>query len=186
MDTINQSSPNQSSSLPPLVEGGKTLFLIRHAKSSWDNFALTDFDRPLNDRGKNDAPEMAKRLIDKKINIDAFISSPAKRAKKTAKLFMKEFGRKKKEIILIPELYEASVEAFYQTILAVDNRFNSIAVFSHNPGITSFANGLTEDTQFDNMPTCSVFAVRSNIKSWRDFRDAKKEFWFFDYPKKIN
>ena len=77
---------NQSSLLPPLGDGGKTLLLIRHAKSSWDNFALTDFDRPLNDRGKNDAPEMAKRLIDKKINIDAFISSPAKRAKKTAKL----------------------------------------------------------------------------------------------------
>ena len=61
----------------------KTLYIIRHAKSSWGDFSLPDFERPLNERGKKDAPEMAKRLLDKKINIDAFVSSPAKRAKST-------------------------------------------------------------------------------------------------------
>ena len=97
---------SQSSSLPPLGDGGrgsKILFLVRHAKSSWDNEALPDFERPLNERGKKDAPKMATRLKDKNIIINAFISSPAKRAKKTAELFIKEFGGNKEEIILIPD-----------------------------------------------------------------------------------
>ena len=70
----------------------KTLLLIRHAKSSWDNLQLSDFERPLNDRGKNDAPLMAKRVKERKIKIERFISSPAKRAKKTAAIFMDEYG----------------------------------------------------------------------------------------------
>ena len=73
----------------------KCLLLVRHAKSSWDDFSIKDFDRPLNDRGKKDAPMMAKRLIKKEINIDAFISSPAKRARKTAEAFLKEYDEKK-------------------------------------------------------------------------------------------
>jgi phosphohistidine phosphatase len=164
----------------------KTLILVRHAKSSWDDPTLPDFDRPLNDRGKKDAPKMAKRLADKKINIDAFISSPAKRAKKTAELFIKEFDRDENEIILFPSLYHADVNDFYEAISVVDDKFKSIAVFSHNPGITSFANKLVEKAQLDNMPTSSVFAVKADIKNWSDFKDAKKEFWFFDYPKKDN
>ncbi len=159
---------------------------MRHAKSSWDDPTLPDFDRPLNDRGKKDAPKMAKRLADKKINIDAFISSPAKRAKKTAELFIKEFDRDENEIILFPSLYHADVNDFYEAISVVDDKFKSIAVFSHNPGITSFANKLVEKAQLDNMPTSSVFAVKADIKNWSDFKDAKKEFWFFDYPKKDN
>ena len=162
----------------------KTLILIRHGKSSWDDSTLPDFDRPLNDRGKKDAPKMAKRLADKKINIDAFISSPAKRAKKTAESFIKEFDRDENEIILIPSLYHADVNDFHEAISVVDDKFKTIAVFSHNPGITSFANKLVEKAQIDNMPTSSVFAVKADIKNWSEFKDAKKEFWFFDYPKK--
>ncbi len=164
----------------------KTLILVRHAKSSWDDPTLPDFDRPLNERGKKDAPKMAKRLANKKISIDAFISSPAKRAKKTAELFIKEFGRDENQIILFPSLYHADVKDFYEVISMVDDKFKSIAVFSHNPGITSFANTLVEKAQLDNMPTCSVFAVKADIKNWSDFKDAEKEFWFFDYPKKDN
>ncbi len=159
---------------------------MRHAKSSWDDPTLPDFDRPLNERGKKDAPKMAKRLADKKINIDAFLSSPAKRAKKTAELFIKEFDRDENEIILFPSLYHADVKDFYEAISVVDDKYKSIAVFSHNPGITSFANKLVEKAQLDNMPTGSVFAVKIDIKKWSDFKDAEKEFWFFDYPKKDN
>ena len=179
MKTINQSSP-----ITPLGDGGKTLLLIRHAKSSWDNVDLADIDRPLNERGNKDAPKMAKRLINKKIKIDAFISSPAKRAKKTAELFIKEFDKNEDKIILAPALYHASSDDFYQTIHDVDDKYNSIAIFSHNPGITHFANELADKAKLDNMPTCSVFAVKSDIKNWGEFKEAKKEFWFFDYPKK--
>jgi phosphohistidine phosphatase len=162
--------------------GGKQLILIRHAKSDWSSPSPGDFDRPLNERGKKDAPEMAQRLLDKKIKIDAFISSPAKRAKKTASIFAKAYNRGKDEIIFIEELYLASGEIFYDILSRTDNRFDSIAIFSHNPGITDFANSLT-DTRIDNIPTCGIFAVRSAIKNWSDFRKAEKKFWFADYPK---
>jgi len=76
----------------------KTLLIVRHAKSSWDNAALNDIDRPLNLRGKHDAPVMAKRLIRAGVKIDLFVSSPAKRARHTAGIFIHEFGRKEKEI----------------------------------------------------------------------------------------
>jgi phosphohistidine phosphatase len=160
----------------------KTLFLIRHAKSSWNDPSLPDFERPLNERGKKDAPEMAKRLRDKKIKIDIFISSPAKRAKQTCKYFTKEFDLKKIDIILEPKLYEAGEEAFYSVAESLKNKWENVAIFSHNPGITSFANSLTE-TRIDDMPTCSIFAIKIDEDKWKDFRNAKKEFWFFDSPK---
>lgn len=160
----------------------KTLILVRHAKSSWDDLGLNDFDRPLNDRGKRDAPKMAGRLADKKIRIDAFISSPAKRAARTAKIFAEEFKTKKDDIIYKTELYLASENVFYDVITKAGDGFDCIAIFSHNPGITDFANDLTE-IKVDNIPTSGVFAVKIDSKHWASIKDAKKEFWFFDYPK---
>jgi len=160
----------------------KHLLLVRHAKSSWGDLSIKDFDRPLNDRGKNDAPMMAKRLLKRGITIDAFISSPAKRARRTAELFVKEYKGSKDQIIFFDELYLAGFSAFSDVIAKTDDRFSSIAVFSHNEGITEFANSLT-DTKTDNIPTCGVFAVSLKAKNWSDFPGAKKEFWFFDFPK---
>ncbi|MCW3115671.1 MAG: putative phosphohistidine phosphatase, SixA [Segetibacter sp.] len=159
----------------------KSLLIIRHAKSSWD-FDFQDFDRPLNHRGENDAPAMAKRLLKKDIKIDAFVSSPAKRAFTTAALFAEVYDEKKKNIIIVPSLYEASVSDFFNAIEGFDKDCKNVALFSHNPGITAFANKLT-DTKIDDMPTCAVFAVKADIKKWEDFATSKKEFWFFDYPK---
>jgi phosphohistidine phosphatase len=159
----------------------KTIFLIRHAKSSWDDPSLQDFDRPLNERGKKDAPIMAKKLKDKKIKIDAFVSSPAKRARQTCKYFANEFDFKKKEIILEPELYEAGQENFLKVIESLKNKWDHVAIVSHNPGITSLANSLTE-TRIDDMPTAAVFALNIEADKWKDFRKAKREFLFFEYP----
>jgi phosphohistidine phosphatase len=160
----------------------KQLLLIRHAKSSWDDPSLGDFERPLNERGKKDAPEMAKRLADKKVKIDAFVSSPAKRAKQTTKHFTKELDLKKKNIVFEPGLYEAGEENFYEVVKNLKNKWDSVAIVSHNPGISSFANSLTE-TRIDDMPTSSVFAIKIDEDKWDSFRTARKKFWFFDYPK---
>ena len=160
----------------------KTVLLVRHAKSSWDDITLSDFERPLNDRGKKNAPEMAERLLKKGIAIDAFLSSPAKRAKKTAEAFAKEYGQDKDTVILVPSLYEAQHENFLKAIEDAPDKASNIALFSHNPGITDFVNSLTE-VRIDNMPTCSVFAVKVPIRNWSDFRQATKEFYFFDFPK---
>lgn len=137
----------------------------------------------MNDRGKKDAPEMAERLRQKNIRIDAFISSPAKRAKKTAELFCETLGGNKNDIIFISSLYHAPAEVFFEVIKETDNGFDTIAVFAHNPGITYFINQLVTTVRLDNMPTCAVFAIHINTSSWKDFEKAKKEFLFFDYPK---
>lgn len=163
----------------------KTLLIIRHAKSSWDDLSQLDFERKLNDRGKIDAPRMAKLLRkEKNIILDAIISSPAKRAFSTAKIFAEEFGLKKKAILLVDYLYEPSVEDFYKAIEEINDHFNEVALFSHNPGITAFVNQLTP-VQIDNMPTCGVFALNINADSWRDFHASQKHFLFFEFPKNI-
>src|SRR5665647_1110373 len=160
----------------------KTLLLIRHAKSSWNNVILPDFERPLNERGKYDAPLMAKQIKEKKIEIDAFVSSPAKRAKKTAEIFMDEFDTNEKKLILIPSLYEATSEKFYDAIENLKDNNDTVALFAHNPGITDFINSL-ECSPVYNMPTCAVYALEIKIKHWKDFKEAKKKFLFFDSPK---
>ncbi len=162
----------------------KSLIIIRHAKSSWEKIT-DDFNRPLNERGKNDAPIMAKKLIKDNITIDAFISSPAKRAKKTAGLFIREFEGNKNDIILVPELYNASASVFYNVTAGLDNAFNTVAIFAHNPGVTDFANALTA-FRIDDMPTCGIFAIKIHTNTWQDFESAQKEFWFFNAPKLLD
>ena len=163
----------------------KKLYLIRHAKSSWGDFNLPDFDRPLNTRGKTDAPVMAKRLLEKGIKIEAFISSPAKRAKRTCKYFCTAYHVKEEEIIFIDSLYLASLQTFFTVVKNLDNKYNSIALFSHNPGITEFANRLCKDVRIDDMPTCSIFAIESPAEKWKDFEESENNFLFFDFPKNI-
>jgi phosphohistidine phosphatase len=161
----------------------KTLLMIRHAKSSWDDASVSDVDRPLNDRGRRDAPDMAKRLIKSGISIGRFVSSPAKRARQTAGLFAHTFGRPEKEIVFLPELYHATLPVFKKVIGELDDSNDTVAVFSHNPGITAFVNVLTE-VRLDNMPTCAVFAVKSIAGHWSEFLTTGSSFWFFDYPKR--
>jgi phosphohistidine phosphatase len=163
----------------------KTLYIIRHAKSSWANFNQSDFERPLNDRGNENAPEMAKRLLNKKIKIDAFISSPALRARQTCEHFCKVYEVDKKEIIFKDALYHAPESTIKNIVAQTDDQFESIAVFTHNPGITDYVNTLVEDVYIDNMPTCGIFAVTADIDNWGDFDKSKKTFLFFDYPKNI-
>jgi phosphohistidine phosphatase len=163
-------------------ESGKTLFIVRHAKSSWDREVASDFDRPLNDRGKHDAPKMAEKIYAKGHLIDAFVSSPALRALSTAEFFSDAWQIGRKKIKLVPELYHASPETLLRVVEALDDSWQHVAFFSHNPGITEFVNQLVENTKLDNMPTCGVFAVTAPIDHWRDFGSAKKSLLFFYRP----
>jgi phosphohistidine phosphatase len=160
----------------------KELLVIRHAKSSWANAFQGDFERPLNDRGHRDAPVMAERILKRGIGVQCFASSTANRALTTAVYFAEAYGKSRKDILLFPELYHAPEETFYQVIAKLPDYCNTIALFSHNPGITDFVNGLA-NTRIDNMPTCGIFAIKTNAPEWSLFKNAEKEFWFFDYPK---
>lgn len=163
----------------------KTLLVIRHAKSRWADFSVADIDRPLNNRGKRDAPVMAERIKKRGLELDALVSSPAKRAHKTAKIFAEELGLSKKDIVIKDELYEAGVQQFDSVVQHLDDKYNNVALFSHNPGITEFVNTLTT-TRIDDMPTCAVVAVKIKADSWRYAIHAEKEFLFFDFPKNEN
>ncbi len=125
---------------------------------------------------------MAKRLLARMVKADVFISSTAKRARKTCELFMKEFDADPDKMILQPKLYLAGPDAFIDVIREIDGAVDHAIIFSHNNGITDFANQLTT-ARIDDMPTCSVFAIKIKSKDWADFEQAEKEFWFFDYPK---
>jgi phosphohistidine phosphatase len=160
----------------------KQLLIIRHAKSSWNNSLMADFERPLNDRGNRDAPEMAKRIVDKGIKIDTIVSSMANRALSTSEYFAKAAGIKKTEIVTTNKLYHAPAYVFYDVIKSFNESYHTVAIFAHNPGITDFVNSLTT-TKIDDMPTCGIYAVKIAIESWAEFKNSDKQFWFFDAPK---
>ena len=160
----------------------RTIYLVRHAKSDWTG-SVEDHDRPLNDRGKKDAPMMASRLLERKAKVDRFVSSPAKRAYSTAIAFASAYDRKKSDIVEVAELYLPSIDAFIKVIEKFDDKDKSIAIFSHNSGLTDFANSL-QLVNIDNIPTCGIFAFRVKSDNWESFQKAEKEFIFFDYPKK--
>jgi len=162
----------------------KTVLLIRHSKSSWADPGMIDFERQLNDRGLKDAPLMAERLLLNQVKIDTMICSSAKRARQTCEAFASVYQFPPDQIQFKMELYLAPPERFYKLLKALPATVNHVALFAHNPGITEFANELSS-AKIDDMPTCSVFAIKANISDWSNFEKAKKEFWFFDSPKKI-
>jgi phosphohistidine phosphatase len=161
----------------------KRIIAVRHAKASNPDYGQKDFDRPLADRGKKDAKDMGAKLYGEGIVIDRFVTSPAKRARRTCKAFAEEYNRSKEEIVEVEKLYNAPMNVFYEVTEHLDNSLDNVALFAHNPGITDFVNSLCEDVHVDDMPTCAVFSVEADIADWKDFKRAKKTFVFFEYPK---
>jgi phosphohistidine phosphatase len=160
----------------------KTLFLVRHAKSSWKDSSIDDTDRPLNKRGKRDAPFMGELLKEKVVNPDLVISSPAKRASKTAQIIAEQIGYSKKDIIYAEEIYEASSRELVDFIKKIDDKYNSVMLFGHNPGFTMLNNFLSKQ-YIDNIPTCGIVALEFN-NTWKEIDKNTAKMIFFDYPKR--
>jgi phosphohistidine phosphatase len=162
----------------------KTLYVVRHAKSSWDDPDQADFDRPLNDRGKRDAPRMGKRLKEKDIHPDLLISSPAKRALSTCKRIAKELGYAKEKIKEDRQLYHASDDLILSVLHDVNDKHSTVMIFGHNPGLTDFVNSLmSEEKNIDNIPTAGVVAFRLDVGSWKQLTWGIGKMLFFDFPK---
>jgi phosphohistidine phosphatase len=159
--------------------------MIRHAKSSWANPLQSDFERPLNDRGEHDAPLMGARLKELGIKPDLIISSPAKRAKQTAKRIADVLGYQKDDIKYIDKLYHCIPAVFEEVIYETDNSKQTMFIVAHNPGITDFVNELSDKFQTDNMATCAVVGVKIEAEEWSDYKLAKKEVFLYEYPKKL-
>ena len=162
----------------------KRLTLLRHAKSSWKEPCETDRDRPLNERGKRDAPEMGRRLAEGRFLTDAVLSSPAKRARKTARLVAEEIGFPSGEIIIEEGIYEADVGDLLEIVRSLDETLSRVLLVGHNPGFTEFANYLTGEG-IANVPTCGVVSVDCPVRYWRELRRGKGRMVLFDFPKRI-
>ncbi len=156
----------------------KTLYLVRHAKSSWKDPTLDDFDRPLNKRGKHDAPLMARKLYEMGIKPDIIISSPAKRALKTAKIFAKTLDV---PLQTDKRLYEAMPRDFREVMHEVFKTHDNVMLVSHNPGLTMF-NDEISDIPIYNIPTAGVIGVGFETHDTA-FTDGKQLFYI--YPKKF-
>jgi phosphohistidine phosphatase len=161
-----------------------TLILVRHAKSSWKDAGLADRERPLNKRGKRDAPEMGERLASRKLKVDTIVSSPAKRALKTAREIAKKLDYPKDRIELDDRIYEAAPSELLQVVREWDDARKCVMMFGHNPGFTELANELGTE-YIDNVPTCGVVELAFDVKSWKRVGKAKAAKMRFDYPKRV-
>ncbi len=161
----------------------KTLYLVRHAKSSWKEPALSDHERPLNKRGKKDAPFMGKLLKKKAILPQLIVSSPAKRALTTAKIMAGEMGYPKKKIREDERIYDNAVRSLMSVIGDTEDVFGDLMIFGHNPSFTELAEYLSNE-QVENIPTSGVFAIDFDVDSWKAIDGGKGTCRFFEYPKK--
>ncbi len=156
----------------------KILYLVRHAKSSWKDASLSDGERPLKNRGKQDAIAMAKRLSKMMISPDLMISSPAKRALKTATIFSNILMPTSGSAIRIENnLYLASAEEYLNIIRQIDRQYDCVMIFGHNPGISETASLLSTGF-YENMGTCSVIGLSFEKTRWAAIKpgDAHKLF----------
>ena len=146
----------------------KTLYLLRHAKSSWDDSSLSDFERPLNPRGHRTAPFMGELMKKRKLRAEIIVSSPAERAKETA-LLVKGSAEMPAEIVFEPRIYEASSNSLRKVVAGLKNKYLSAMLVGHNPGIEGFIYNLTG--QAEPMPTAALAIIELEIDNWDDLDD---------------
>ena len=144
---------------------------------------LVDFDRPLNPRGRRDAPRMGQRLARRHEYPDLMLSSPANRALTTARIIAEQIRYPDDGIRLDERVYHASTEELLDVVRQLDAGFDKVMMFGHNPGFTDFANVLA-DEDIENIPTCGIFCVGFPIDDWRETSRGGAELVYFDYPKK--
>ena len=161
----------------------KTLFLVRHAKSSWKDASLPDALRPLNKRGRRNAPLMGRRLADRGVEVELIVTSPATRAVATAEALAEELSYPWDEIVVEDRLYHAATEEMLAVIEEQDDWLDGLLVVGHNPALTSLANYLGRG-DLDNVPTGGVVELRYDVMRWSDLASVRPTAMVFDYPKR--
>ena len=159
----------------------KTLYLVRHAKSSWGEPALPDRDRPVNERGLRDVATMGKRLAQRDVKPDVMLSSPAVRALTTAEHLAKALGIKRKDIVVVEQLYAAPAKELLSVIQALDDEPKRVMLVAHNPGLTELAHHFA--SQITDMPTCAIAEFTFAVPSWAELGHAEPGNVVFDHPK---
>jgi phosphohistidine phosphatase len=160
----------------------KTLYLVRHAKSSWKYPELDDFERPLNKRGRRDAPLMGKVLAKRGVAPDLIVTSPANRAAMTARIIAHGLGFALERIRFTESAYTADYEDYLEILEQVDEGVAAVMLVGHNPGLTRLANSVA-DHPVGNIPTSAVYCAELDIETWGDIGGGCGRFSFFEYPK---
>lgn len=161
----------------------KTLYLIRHAKSDWENPLLSDFDRPLNKRGKKNAPFMGNILAKAHIHPDLILASPALRARMTAVEIARQIGYDSDLIVYNEMLYGADYETTESVLKSILSTQQTVFLIGHNPGLTEFVQYISGHA-IDNIPTCGIVCVKLKEDDWKNIGRDSALFISFDYPKK--
>ncbi len=162
----------------------KKLFIIRHAKSSWKDEGLDDFDRSLNKRGKKNITLMSNWLKSNNYYPDIILSSPAKRAKKTLKTILKTLDIDEKIVKFDEKIYDATLNDLLKILVEIDKKQNNVFLIGHNPSLNELAEFLSNSVIF-NIPTSGIFCMEFDIKEWADIKNNKGKILFFEFPKKI-
>ncbi|MCC6815945.1 MAG: histidine phosphatase family protein [Saprospiraceae bacterium] len=160
----------------------KNIFIVRHAKSSWE-FSMSDMDRPLNERGLLTAPKMAKLFKNLILEPILLISSPANRALSTAKIFHSELNTL--ETILIQEsLYYGDENSYLDCLETIDEIYQSVALFGHNPKVENFTSKAKNGLSLP-IPTCSIVCFEAKVTRWKDLDWMNIEYINHYFPKEV-
>ena len=160
----------------------RTLFLVRHAKSSWDDVTLPDKERPLADHGKRDAPMMGTRLAKRQVRPDLILSSPARRALSTAGIIAKELNYRAEDIVVDERLYATDADMLLGVIGELSDKLKCVMLFGHNPEFADLAQRLSNEPAL--IPTCAVAQFAFESTSWASIGSTKPTEILLDYPKK--
>ena len=161
----------------------KTLYLMRHAKSSWSFDDLSDEQRPLNDRGRDDAPRMGQALAARNIRLDLLLASTAVRSLTTAALVAKEIDYPHEQIEVRPEIYHAEPKTLLRVVRDSPDAAQSVLLVGHNPGISELANLLSPNHLSEEMTTSAIVCLHFQTERWADVDTQNAEFYFLDSPR---
>lgn len=161
----------------------RTLYLLRHAKSSWKLDYLDDFERPLNRRGKKDAPLMGRVLRDLSVRPDILLSSPAPRAASTARIVAAGIGYPAEDIRYLERLYDAGVKDLTEIVRSLNDANGSAMLVGHEPGLSMVVKRLT-GRSLESVPTAGAVAVEFAADSWKDVAEGSGRILFVDSPKR--
>ncbi|MBW2520869.1 MAG: histidine phosphatase family protein [Deltaproteobacteria bacterium] len=163
----------------------KHLILLRHAKSSWKDPSLDDFDRPLNKRGKENAPLMGQRLAAMGERPQIILASPAMRARKTAYLVAPALNCSDEMITFVPNIYEADVTTLLNIIQDLRDIWQTVILVGHNPGLTELANQLAP-CGLANVVTCGAVKLEFKCSRWKEIKLNSGVMLYYEYPKKAS
>jgi phosphohistidine phosphatase len=161
----------------------RTLSLIRHAKSSWKDSTLNDFDRPLNKRGQENAPLMGRLLHDNGVTFALIVSSPALRAITTARLIAEQLGYPEDALVQDRSLYDATVNGLLKVVHQLPDETVDVALVGHNPGLTDFCNYLCGES-IENLPTCAVASISFDADTWQAVHRDTGRLIRYEYPRR--